>query len=40
MGVGVAALQDERDATDQGDHGERGDDDDLAGIVAAAAIVA
>ena len=30
VGVGVAALEDERDATDERDHRERGDDDDLA----------
>ena len=30
VGVGIAALQDERDAADEGDHREGGDDDDLA----------
>ena len=29
VGVGVAALEDQRDAADERDHRERGDDDDL-----------
>ena len=36
MGVGVAALEDERDAADERDHRERGDDDDLAPLAASA----
>ena len=32
MGVGVAAFEHERDAADEGDHRECGDDDDLAAL--------
>jgi hypothetical protein len=34
VGIGIATFEDEREATDQRHHRERGDDDDLAPLSA------